>query len=272
MCIHERPAACAAAEDFSTSEHRDTPSAAASWTAPLLSGASPCTTDPARSARLTAMSGMAAMLAHELSQPLTAASNFLSGSSAALRQRIDGLNEVLRMIDEANGQAARVQDLIRRMRTFVINGKVDGRREELAPMLQRAWAMTPGTAGITLDQRLGAGSEFVLADRLQIEQVFGNLLLNAVQALKSSGERRIDVRAAAQSGRVQLTVRDTGPGIDPAMRDTLFEPFATTRPAGMGLGLPICLTIMEAHGGAIWAEPAESGPGAAFTIVLPAAA
>lgn len=227
-----------------------------------------CALDRARGLRLNAMSGMASMFAHELSQPLTATTNYLAGSLVALRERIAALDEVLKMVDGANRQAVRAQDLVRRMRTFVRDGRIEGAREDLAAMLASAWAATPGTEGVDLAVSIAPGAGLVLVDRLQFELVLGNLLLNAVQALAGRTGARIEADAIAADGRVTLTIADNGPGIDPEARARLFEPMFTTRTSGLGLGLPICLTIMEAHGGAIWLEPQSERTGAAFTLVV----
>ena len=225
--------------------------------------------DPAAGARLTAMSAMAAAMAHELSQPLTAASNYMLGCAAVLRERIHGLEQLLGFIEDAAAQTARASDIVLRMRSFVKTGRIDARPECLVEMLDVVRARLSCLEDVELVRSFAPGSTCVLGDRIQIEMVFSNLLLNAAQAMWNSPVRRIAVSSWAEGSRVRIRVADTGPGVPPGVREHLFEPMVSTKMEGTGLGLAISQTIVDAHGGTLTLEPAEPGEGAVFVLALP---
>jgi two-component system sensor kinase FixL len=123
--------------------------------------------------------------------------------------------------------------------------------------------------GATLQLCLRAPDDDILADRVQLKQVLANLVRNAIEAMRDAAERRLVISTrATPEGAIRLDVADSGTGVAEGMAGTLFEPFATTKPGGMGVGLAMCRTIVEAHGGRIWAEPNPEG-GAIFSVVLP---
>lgn len=230
----------------------------------------PCVpSDPAARARLTAMSAMAAAMAHELSQPLTAASNYMQGCAAVLRQRIHGLEQLLGFIEDAAAQTARASDIVLRMRAFVKTGQIDARPECLVEMLDAVTARLSCLGNVELIRAFASGSTCVLGDRIQIEMVLSNLLLNAAQAMWDSDVRRIRVSSWSEGGRVYIRVADTGPGVAPEIREHLFEPMVSTKVDGTGLGLAISQTIVDAHGGTLTIEPSEPGEGAVFVLALP---
>lgn len=222
--------------------------------------------------RLAAMTTMASTLSHELLQPLAAASNFIDICARIVRARGADNDDLLEMIEHADQQTARAAEIIRRMRGFVTSGRVDGRREGLPTMVAKVAAglRLQGRTDIQIVSTFAPNASFVLADRIQIEQVLTNLIVNAAEALDVDAPQRIEVSARRQVDDIVTCVRDFGPGLPEPVRARLFEPLFTTKPGGTGLGLPICKTIVEAHGGELWTERPPGG-GAAFCFSLPAA-
>jgi len=225
--------------------------------------------------RLSAMGTMASTLAHELNQPLTAISNYLEASREMLdRLEVDGpLKAMLReAFVESTKEALRAGTIVRRMRDFVVRGDVEKRVEHLPTLIEESsrLALIGATErGIQTSYALAPEIDEVLVDRVQIQQVLLNLVRNAVEAMAAVDRRELLITTASDPrGMVRISVRDTGPGIDPTLAPHLFEAFATTKESGMGLGLSICRTIVEAHGGRIWAEAApDTGTIFHFTIM-----
>ncbi len=222
--------------------------------------------------RLAAMTTMASMLAHEVNQPLAAATNFIHASARRLRQKGEGYEDVLAMIEEASHETVKAGEIIRRMRSFIVSGKISGRRENLARMVENvASGLTcPDGGEVGVGWSIARDARFVIVERVQIEQVLANLLKNASEALDGRDDRRISIEAARQGAEVAIAISDSGPGFSDYALARLFEPLFTTKPDGLGLGLPICRTIVEAHGGRLWAESPPGG-GARFGLSLPAA-
>ena len=230
----------------------------------------------AHMSRYTALGEMASTLAHEINQPLTAISNYLRGSQRLL-DRLDG--EPIPMLREALGKAAdqalRAGHIIRRLREFVSRGESDRRIENLAKLIEDASTLAlvgAREAGIGVSFRLDPGADLVLADRIQIQQVLVNLIRNAMEIMtETTTERRLEIATVARSDDlVEVSVTDTGTGLAPEVAKHLFQPFITTKRQGMGLGLSICRTIVEAHGGKIWVENRPGG-GTIFRFTLRAA-
>jgi two-component system sensor kinase FixL len=223
--------------------------------------------------RLSAMGTMASTLAHELNQPLTAIANYLETTSEMLAgPDPETLALVREALDEAAGQSLRAGQIVRRLRDFVARGVTGRCPEDLASIVQEAASLAligAQEVGVRVTMSLDPDVHSVLADRIQIQQVLVNLIRNAVQAMEGCAERELTIATAhGTPGCVQVTIADTGPGIADGMMDRLFQAFATTKDDGMGLGLSICRTIVEAHGGRIWATPIESGgTGFHFTLV-----
>jgi PAS domain S-box-containing protein len=213
--------------------------------------------------RLSAMGAMASALAHELNQPLTAIANYVRGGRRMISQieTPDKAAEAALLrdaLDEADDNAVRAGDIIRHLRELVIHK--DGRRElsRLPKLIDNAARIAlidaPGL-GIRVHYDLNPAALDVRVDRVQIEQVLINLLRNAVEAVQQSEERRLWVSTSIVSDDwCKVCVADSGPGLDPAIAERLFAPFNTSKSEGMGIGLSICRTIIEAHGGQIWAE------------------
>lgn len=222
--------------------------------------------------RLAAMTTMASMLAHEVNQPLAAATNFIHASARRLRQKGEGFEDVLAMIEEASQETVKAGEIIRRMRAFIVTGKVSGRRENLSRMVEdvAAGLARPDGEEVDVAWSIARDARFVIAERVQIEQVLANILQNACEVLDGRSDRRVAIEATRQGGEVVIAIRDSGPGLTGEVQARLFEPLFTTKKGGLGLGLPICRTIVEAHGGRLWAD-SPAGGGARFSLSLPAA-
>jgi two-component system, LuxR family, sensor kinase FixL len=220
--------------------------------------------------RLTSMGEMASALAHELNQPLSAIANYLKGA-----RRLLGSDEktarVAQAVDRAAEQALRAGQIIRRMRDFVARGESELHVESLSRMIHEASALALLGAkeyGVRIRYDFDRKADRVLADKVQIQQVLINLLRNAVDAMQDQPRRDLSVSTSRLDDDLALVVvADTGPGISPDIEAQLFQPFVTTKRSGMGVGLSISRTIVEAHGGRIWVEPNEGG-GAVFRFTL----
>jgi two-component system sensor kinase FixL len=222
--------------------------------------------------RLTAMGEMASTLAHELNQPLTAIANYMKGSRRLLEDSADVNAATVRdAIDKAAAQALRAGDIIRRLRDFVARGESERSAEPARKLIEEASALALVGAknlGVRTTFRLDPAVDLVLVDKIQIQQVLLNLVRNAIEAMEGSTLRELTISAKATDvDTAMIGVADTGTGIAPEVADQLFQPFTTTKAAGMGVGLSICRTIIEAHGGQIWVEPAAGG-GTTFYFTL----
>ena len=225
--------------------------------------------------RLSAMGEMASALAHELNQPLSAISNYMKGSRRLLAGSTDpNAAKVEAALDRAAEQAIRAGDIIRRLRTFVAREASEKRVESLAKLIEEAGALGLTGAreqGVLLRFNLDPACDLVLADRVQIQQVLVNLFRNALEAMAASTHRElIATNARAADDMIEIAVSDTGHGFGEDSHANLFQPFFTTKETGMGVGLSISRTIIENHGGRMWAENNEAG-GAKFRFTLPAA-
>jgi two-component system sensor kinase FixL len=224
--------------------------------------------------RLTAMGEMASTLAHELNQPLSAIANYMKGSRRLLESATDDVSQKVRdAIDKAGAQALRAGEIIRRLRDFVSRGESERRVESLAKLIEEASALALVGAkehGVRVTFRFDPRADFVLADRVQIQQVLLNLMRNAVDAMTESARRELVLSTTAlPENVVEIAVADTGPGIAEEVAEQLFKPFVTTKREGMGVGLSISRTIIDTHGGRIWAG-ANPGGGTIFRFTLQA--
>jgi len=222
--------------------------------------------------RLTAMGEMAATLAHELNQPLSAIANYMKGSRRLLENASeDNVALVRDAMDKAAGQAVRAGDIIRRLRDFVARGESERGAENARKLIEEASALALVGArnlGVRTHFNFDPQVDLVLVDKVQIQQVLLNLMRNAIEAMEAMPTRELTVSARATSAdMVTIDVADTGSGIAPEIADQLFQPFITTKRTGMGVGLSICRTIIEAHGGQIWVEPNPPG-GTIFRFTL----
>jgi two-component system, LuxR family, sensor kinase FixL len=224
--------------------------------------------------RLSAMGEMASTLAHELNQPLTAISSYLRGTRTLLRDvRSEPVERVAPALEAAEVAALRAGQIVRRLREFVARGSASVKREDLNELIADACMLAMVDAELLgIDYRIDTDLEarWVMADRIQIQQVLINLLRNAVQAMGGSDLRELRIATAVRNGMTEVTVTDTGIGIPDALKETLFSPFQSTKPDGLGIGLSISRTIVEAHGGKIRGEN-RRGRGARFRFSLPRA-
>jgi len=229
--------------------------------------------------RLSAMGEMAAALAHELNQPLTAIGNSVGALKLMLRdggQALDdaGRARVVRAAEQAEGQAVRAGEIVRRLRDFIARGEADARIEALQPLIEDAVALgAPDAKAEAIEVRFqfSPRARRVLADRIQLQQILVNLVRNAAEAMKDAPPPHVlTIATTARRGMAEISVKDTGPGISPEIAKQLFSPFLSTKTSGMGVGLSICRRIVEAHGGRMWLEESRDG-GADFRFTVPAA-
>ena len=222
--------------------------------------------------RLTAMGEMASTLAHELNQPLSAIANYMKGSRRLLEGYADERVGMVRdAMDSAAEQALRAGQIIRRLRDFVARGESESRVESIQKLVEEACALAlVGAKDLNIRVRFqfDQSVDLTLADRVQIQQVVLNLVRNAIEAMQDSKIRDLTVSVtAAPDDMIQVSVSDTGPGLALELAGQLFQPFVTTKPQGLGVGLSISRTIVESHGGRIWAEGNPAG-GTIFNFTL----
>jgi two-component system, LuxR family, sensor kinase FixL len=226
--------------------------------------------------RVSLVGEMAAGLAHELSQPLTAITAYARGCVRLLARSAPEPTLLHEGIAEVVQQAERAGDVLDRLREFVRGGEFRRALTEIKPLIDAAVSLTRIEAmqqEVEIEAKVDAGLPAVLADRIQIEQVLLNLLRNAMDAMEAASTKRrlIVIEARRKSNHaVEISVADSGPGVAAEVTDTIFEPFITTKPLGMGMGLSISRSIAESHGGSLrMAHGFRSG--AIFILDLPTA-
>lgn len=226
--------------------------------------------DLVRVSRLTALGEMASALAHELNQPLAAITNYLKGSKRLLQAQGTSDDRLTHAISEAANQALRAGEIIRRLRDFVARGESERRIEDLLALVEEAGALAlvgAREAGIQVELDMDPLVGRVLVDKVQIQQVLLNLIRNAMEAMENTKSKRLAIRVSAEEDMARVSVSDTGSGIGSDTAEHLFEPFRTTKRNGMGVGLSISRTIIEAHGGKIEFEALPQG-GTVFHLTL----
>lgn len=224
--------------------------------------------------RMSAMGQMAAMVAHELNQPLTAISNYMEAAASLLgRSRDLPLPRVLNAVERAGEQAIRAGQIIQRLRGLAMRGEGEKRIEAIPPLVKEAAELAligSKHRGVSIRIEHHLGNVTVIADRIQIQQVLLNLLRNAAEAVADQERREIVLLTEARDDAVQISVIDNGPGLPDEVQAKLFQPFVSTKKTGMGVGLSICHTIIAAHDGRLWVELNPEG-GTIFRLTLPTA-
>lgn len=217
--------------------------------------------------RVSAMGEMASALAHELNQPLTAIVNYMKAAQRTLASGdVAQIARAQELMEKAAGQTTRAGQIIRRLRDFIERRETNRSQENLNKVVEEALAL--GLVGVAntnvrVGIDLGPGLQPVLVDKIQIQQVLINLIRNSVEAMQTVERRELTVATApGVVGFAQVSVLDTGPGLSDEVASRLFQPFVTTKATGMGIGLTISQSIVEAHGGRIWA--ASNGGGRRF--------
>jgi signal transduction histidine kinase len=217
---------------------------------------------------------LAAALAHELNQPLTAIANYIGACQRTLQSQGE-LSQAIDQMDKAAVQAARAGQVIRRLREFFCNDQLKAEAVAVTEMIDDVLTLMADEvirAGASV--KVDVGQDLVArVDKLQIEQVLINLVRNSLDALADHGrkQRVIEISASVSEAMIRISLQDTGPGIEQEIKDSLFSPFTTTRSFGMGLGLSISRSIIQAHGGRMWVDH-RPGQGALLHFTLPAGA
>ena len=226
-------------------------------------------------ARMTAYVNAGAMgmaLAHELSQPLSTVSTYLLAARRLLQSGA-GSERLLETLNKAEGELRRTREVLERMRDFISIGRADFKAVDLSTVARKIATLCRENAaahGVALEIDSIRSLPLVRADRLQIEQVLNNLVVNAIEfaAQRPDGRGRAIIRVADRGDKIAILVEDNGPGVDPEIARRMFEPYQTTKPRGMGLGLHLSQQIVRKHGGSLWWQP-NSSEGACFVVDLP---
>jgi two-component system, LuxR family, sensor kinase FixL len=222
--------------------------------------------------RLALMGETASMLAHEITQPLTAAANYLSALTRIQASNNMSLEKLTEITQKANQQIKRASEIVARLRNFIAKGAVERTVERPATLVADAVALF-GTLSdrLHLETHIAPDVPDLRIDRIQIQQVLVNLMRNAIEAMHDRPQQKLlleVVRGARDS--VLFRLHDTGPGLTADMAARLFQPFTSTKKNGMGVGLSICQRIIIDHDGRIWAEPGAAG-GTIFCFTIPSA-
>jgi signal transduction histidine kinase len=230
----------------------------------------------AHASRLAVAGELTASIAHEINQPLGAVQTSADAADLLLQSDDDCRDDLRRIVTRIRRDSVRASDVIRRLRTLLARHEPERRPFDVGVAMKEVATLMDAEArrrGVTLDFRSGTSPCNVLGDQTQIQQVLINLVLNAMDAIATleSDRRTVVIAAEEADGRVRVSVRDRGKGIAAEDLSKVFDSFYSTKPNGMGLGLSIARTIVEAHGGHILAE-GNAGEGATFTFELPVCA
>jgi len=221
------------------------------------------------------MGELTASIAHEINQPLAA---IVTQSEAALRfldRDEPDLGEVQDALSSIRRDGMRASEVIRGLRALATKSGPQLTSLDIDDVIGQVLAISRGELlrhNVVLRIELASGARPVLGDRVQLQQVLLNLIMNGVEAMSGVTERTRELSVSstlAEPSGVLIAIKDTGPGLDPAVADRMFQPFFTTKPDGLGMGLAICRSIVEAHGGRLWVSPREPhGADVRFTVPL----
>ncbi len=221
--------------------------------------------------RWNTMGMMASTIAHELNQPLTAAVNYVRAARRLMDASPPELGRVGEFLDRAVSETKLAGGIIRSLREFIDKRDSQRATQDINAIVEEAISLNAGAAEshAVIKARLGSSLPPVVVDKIQIEQVLLNLMRNGLDAMCGQGNKTLSVLTARGApGFLLVSVADNGPGIAPEIASQLFQPFVTTKENGMGVGLTICQSIIEAHGGRIWAE-GDKPTGTVFHFQLP---
>jgi len=230
----------------------------------------------AHAARITTMGEMAASLAHEVTQPLSAI--ILNGNACLrwLSAEPPDLSEVRKSVERIVRDATRTGEVIARIRALTGRTATEKERLDLNEAIEQVLVLLGAELRrnqVEVRTRLHPGLAPVLGDRVQLQQLLLNLFINANEAMSAVAERPRELVVSSADhdlSQVVVSVRDNGAGLDPQLGDRIFDAFVSTKPGGLGMGLAICRSIVESHGGRLWAE-ADDGPGTTFRFTIPKA-
>ena len=222
--------------------------------------------------RISSMGTLATSIAHELNQPLTALTNYAQTARDLLEEPdAENIRIVRNALDECAKEALRAGQIVHRLRDFISRGDSERQIVSLQRLVNEATALSlinGNGKDVDFRSNLDPKQALVLVDPIQIQQVLVNLICNALEAMEGMKPRILVISSKPVEKRmIQVTVSDSGPGIEPKIADRLFHPFVSTKRSGMGLGLSICHTIVSSHGGTIRVEQSEYG-GTAFSFTL----
>ncbi|MDH2386453.1 ATP-binding protein [Bradyrhizobium sp. CER78] len=229
----------------------------------------------ARANRIATIEQLSSSIAHEVIQPIATARNNARAGLRFLELSPPNLSEAREAFDGVVAEADRAGDIIRRIRDHIKKAPPKMDRFDVNEAIRNAIILTRGEVvkiGASIQAELAEPLPFIRGDRVQIQQVIVNLIVNAVQAMSGDGHNRRELQISTETDEaegVRVGVRDTGPGLAPESVPRLFEPFYTTKAEGMGVGLAICRSIVEAHGGRLWATACEPH-GTLFQFTIPA--
>jgi two-component system sensor kinase FixL len=220
--------------------------------------------------RVNAMGTMAAMLAHELNQPLCSASNYLAAASRLLPpSEAAGTVDARLAVEQAGLAVSRAGRTIKSIREMVSYKPVPEAQVRLSELVGETLRLLGAAFPVRPEVRIDRDADWIIGHKAQVEQVLLNLIRNGAEALADRPDARLTISTERRGERVAVRVADNGPGVDPWIKANLFSPFNSVKPDGLGIGLSVCRTIVEQHGGEIWLE--DSAGETAFCFTVPVA-
>nr|WP_261368090.1 ATP-binding protein [Pseudosulfitobacter koreense] len=221
-------------------------------------------------ARASSLGELASAIAHELNQPLSAVSNYVSACRQEfINAKVEMPERAGELMDDAIAETTRAGELVRRIRDFITRGDLNADYIDVMPAIRQGVDLATVASQLPrLKIDIAAQDELpqVLADPVQIGQVILNLVRNSISAMRTSQTQALTISVTRDNGDVQVLIQDTGPGIPTEMQNYIFEPFHASTTKGMGIGLSLCRSIVQAHGGSIWVQPSEVGATIGFTL------